>query len=66
MNLIQYLQNHGSVINEGNVSNNTDQYKKLCELCKDKKNILEIGFNAGHSADLFLSNSNSSGVFLSG
>ena len=36
---------------------NKGQAKKLIELCNkyNCKNVMEIGFNAGHSADLFLS-----------
>lgn len=54
MSLSSYLDQHNCNIIEG--------YSKTCNrevillqlLCQNKQNILEIGFNAGHSANLFL------------
>ena len=42
---------------EGHSQNNLEQSKFLRNLVKNKKklNVMEIGFNAGHSAELFLS-----------
>lgn len=45
---------------EGHIGRNKAQITKLIELCKKHnfQNILEIGFNAGHSSALMLENSN--------
>jgi predicted O-methyltransferase YrrM len=47
-------------ITEGNIENNIEQKKDIIDIIKKKnpKYILEIGFNAGHSSELFLENSN--------
>jgi predicted O-methyltransferase YrrM len=47
---------------EGHTQENTDQTEYLKNLSIDKKNILEIGFNAGHSAETFLSSNNYSKI----
>ena len=59
MSLDDYLNLHNISGFEGNCSNVPPQQNTLKRLISDFniKNILEIGFNAGHSADLFLSNS---------
>ena len=46
-------------ITEGNCNNIPQQCSLLINICKDIKptKIMEIGFNAGHSAELFLKNS---------
>lgn len=41
---------------EGNIDNVKAQQEKLIELSKNVKTAMEIGFNAGHSAELFLKN----------
>jgi predicted O-methyltransferase YrrM len=45
---------------EGHIGRNKNQIDKLTEICKTHhfKNILEIGFNAGHSSMLMLENTN--------
>jgi len=45
---------------EGHIGRNKAQIAKLKEICLEKKptNILEIGFNAGHSSALMLENTN--------
>jgi predicted O-methyltransferase YrrM len=40
---------------EGNCGECPDQKRVLTHLAKDRKSMLEIGFNAGHSAEVFLS-----------
>jgi predicted O-methyltransferase YrrM len=59
MSLNDYLNLHNISGFEGNCDNIPQQQYTLKRLISDFniKNILEIGFNAGHSADLFLSNS---------
>jgi predicted O-methyltransferase YrrM len=59
----KYYSNLGeNFIFEGgdNSVENEEQSKRLIKLCEEYncKNIMEIGFNAGHSADLFLSMNN--------
>jgi predicted O-methyltransferase YrrM len=46
-------------VTEGNCNNISQQCSLLINICKDIKptKIMEIGFNAGHSAELFLKNS---------
>jgi predicted O-methyltransferase YrrM len=58
MALNNYLQKHNSNCVEGHSRTCSRQTILLQILCINSniKNILEIGFNAGHSADLFLSN----------
>jgi predicted O-methyltransferase YrrM len=48
------------VVTEGNCNNLQKQYDELINICKtiNPKFIMEIGFNGGHSAELFLENSN--------
>jgi predicted O-methyltransferase YrrM len=60
MSLINYLNKNNCIIDEGNCRNCNKQLIILQVLCFDSniKNIFEIGFNAGHSSDLFL-NTNS-------
>jgi len=60
MSLTVYLRDKGFVTLEGNSGEIKMQQEKLIELCSNDsiKSILEIGFNGGHSADLFLSSSN--------
>ena len=45
---------------EGNISTNKKQINDLVEICNNHSfiNILEIGFNAGHSSVIMLENSN--------
>lgn len=48
-------------ISEGSCININNQHLKLANICQtnNPKNIMEIGFNAGYSSELFLKNSNS-------
>jgi predicted O-methyltransferase YrrM len=64
MSLTVYLRDKGFVTLEGNSGEIKMQQEKLIELCSNDsiKSILEIGFNGGHSADLFLSTSNANVV----
>ena len=45
-------------ITEGNISSVKQQQDEILEILRNNnfKNIMEIGFNAGHSSELFLSN----------
>ena len=60
MNLDNFYKINKIHIIEGNIENNLQQKKDIVNIIKDKnpKYILEIGFNAGHSSELFLENSN--------
>ena len=62
--LKEYIINNNIKISEGHSGNKLDQRKLLTKLVsKDNiKNILEIGFNAGHSSELFLSQNNNVNV----
>ena len=54
-NIKNFLASKGLVITEGYTSLNPTQVQKLIELTSNKKlNVMEIGFNAGHSAENFL------------
>ncbi len=64
MALDLYLKNNNCNIIEGYTRGCYKETIVLQLLSFNKQNILEIGFNAGHSADLFLSN-NSNGNVLS-
>jgi predicted O-methyltransferase YrrM len=60
MSLDRYLQLHNLIMDiEGNSGNIMNQILRLKELVSDVSivDILEIGFNAGHSSDTFLSSS---------
>jgi hypothetical protein len=55
--LSAYLNSKGVEELEGNVGGCSPQYLDLIELTKKPiVNVMEIGFNAGHSAELFLKN----------
>lgn len=54
--LDSYLKLKNLVVTEGYSQQVNQQVQDLMMLSKNKKNIMEIGFNAGHSAELFLSN----------
>lgn len=56
MSLVNYLNKNNCVIQEGNCRNINNQLIILQLLASNSniKHILEIGFNAGHSSDLFL------------
>lgn len=58
LSLSEYLQNHNQKVTEGYISNTTHlQVDFFVALLKDNpsiKHIAEIGFNAGHSSELFL------------
>ena len=54
--LNEFLHFKGIVPVEGNVNNLSEQMEDLIFLSKNVKSILEIGFNAGHSSELFLKN----------
>ena len=59
MSLHNYLINKGYNYFEGYSQQNFEQVEDLVKLTKNKKiNIMEIGFNAGHSAEVFLKNNN--------
>jgi len=59
MSLHNYLNKYNINDYEGNCSNIPKQMEHLISFVNDftVKNILEIGFNAGHSSELFLSHS---------
>ena len=57
MSLDQYLFNNNCRDLEGNVGSFSEKSKDLIQLTnKPYLNVMEIGFNAGHSADIFLRN----------
>jgi predicted O-methyltransferase YrrM len=51
----KYLKNKGFKYFEGSLYNQKEQIELYNDLLKNKKNGLQIGFNAGDSANLFLS-----------
>lgn len=55
-----FLKKNKINITEGSCSNIPKQYNELVNICRQSKalNIMEIGFNAGNSSELFLENSN--------
>jgi len=55
MNLSQYLNIHNIHDFEGHSQQIPDQIELLNELSSNATSILEIGFNVGHSSELFLS-----------
>jgi predicted O-methyltransferase YrrM len=59
MSIRAYLDKHNSTDYEGNSGEIQAQTDRLIQLCSniEYKHILEIGFNAGHSAHTFLSHS---------
>ena len=55
--LSEYLKSKGFTEFEGNCSQLPKQVRELTLMtCKPNLKIMEIGFNAGHSAEVFLSN----------
>jgi predicted O-methyltransferase YrrM len=57
MNITEYLHVHGYYYFEGYSQQIPNQVEDLIELTKTPHiNVMEIGFNAGHSADIFLKN----------
>ena len=57
MSLTQFLRENNLTEGlEGNVDDVPDQKDELIKLSKHSKNAMEIGFNAGHSAEMFLTN----------
>lgn len=60
--LEEFFKKNKIDITEGSCNNTTKQYFELTKICQNNsftKKILEIGFNAGFSAELFLKNTNS-------
>ena len=59
MSIRDYLNSKNVTDYEGNSGDLSDQTKRLQELCANIEytSIMEIGFNAGHSANTFLSHS---------
>jgi predicted O-methyltransferase YrrM len=57
MSILAYLHKYGNTDYEGNSCDIKAQTDRLIDLCSniDYATILEIGFNAGHSANTFLS-----------
>jgi predicted O-methyltransferase YrrM len=60
MNVTEYLKEKGFIDFEGYSAQNNDEVELLKKLLNEKniKNILEIGFNAGHSSEIFLESRN--------
>jgi predicted O-methyltransferase YrrM len=59
--LNDYFRKNNIKITEGNIGGISEQQNEIIEILKNNTNIskiMEIGFNAGHSAELFLENSN--------
>jgi predicted O-methyltransferase YrrM len=54
-----YLNNKGFYSFEGNIQELSEQIEDLIKLTSSPViNVMEIGFNAGHSAEIFLKNNN--------
>jgi len=61
MTISEYLKSQGIYqLDEGHCQEVTDMVDDIANIVKNNKNIdvMEIGFNAGHSAEIFLSNNN--------
>ena len=60
MNVTEYLKEKGFIDFEGYSAQNNDEVELLKKLLNEKtiRNILEIGFNAGHSSEIFLESVN--------
>ena len=58
--LSEFLTSKNIKVTEGNISGINSQRNEICDILKNKNYsyIMEIGFNAGHSSELFLENSN--------
>jgi len=56
MNISEYLTNQGVYSFEGYSQQIPGQVEDLIRLSSEKTHIMEIGFNAGHSAEVFLKN----------
>lgn len=56
MTIVKYLGSKGIRPVEGYSQQIPEQIRDLIELTKNSLNVMEIGFNAGHSAELFLEN----------
>jgi hypothetical protein len=60
MSISEYLEKRNVNIIEGYSQQIPEQINTLIEITKRPNiNVMEIGFNAGHSADIFLGNNNS-------
>lgn len=60
MNITEFLNSHGFHTFEGNSQQISKQVEDLIKLSKGSDiHVLEIGFNAGHSAEVFLQNNHS-------
>jgi predicted O-methyltransferase YrrM len=56
MSLNDFLSENNATLIEGHIDQIPQQVEELVKLSKNSKNIMEIGFNAGHSAEMFLKN----------
>ena len=56
MSLNDFLTENKATLIEGHIDQIPQQVEELIKLSKNCKNIMEIGFNAGHSAEMFLKN----------
>jgi predicted O-methyltransferase YrrM len=56
MSILQYLSDRGLNTVEGNCQNVPEQVEQLIEITKNAKTLMEIGFNGGSSAEIFLQN----------
>ena len=56
--LSEFLTSKNIKVTEGNISGINSQRNEICDILKNKNYsyIMEIGFNAGHSAEVFLKN----------
>jgi len=59
-NLDDFYNKNKIKITEGYIGQNKEQISDIVKICKSNnfKYIMEIGFNAGHSSEIFLSNTN--------
>jgi predicted O-methyltransferase YrrM len=55
--LDKYINERGLTVSEGYSQQVPGQVENLIQLCKGAKTIMEIGFNGGHSAEIFLKHS---------
>jgi predicted O-methyltransferase YrrM len=60
--LCNFFAKHKITVTEGNIGVCNQQYNEIMQIINDNKsrlsNIMEVGFNAGHSAELFLQHTN--------
>ena len=56
MNITNFLNDRGFTEFEGYCQTSPEQVNDLIKITLNATNVMEIGFNAGHSAEVFLKN----------